>query len=332
VDRRRERRAASPEDFGWLIDTAQESRKPFHRLWGPDRAMLYTVAAFTGLRVSELASLTRASLILEGDPPTVTVQAGYSKRRRQDRQPMPKWLADRVSAWLVDRGPPLHQTVLRLDAADPMQAGREAAEVKLWPGGWSERAAEMLKMDLDAARAKWIKQAASPAERSRRERSDFLAYWNHAGQVFDFHSLRHQFTSSLAAAGVHPKVAQQLARHSTIDLTMNAYTHLQVADVVGAVERLREPGPVTRDHQEARATGTDAQRTPRDLHTPMHTPLPGFSGHLVASSGTEGTSGGGPIERPEAQESLQKHRVSAAEGTGIEPATPFGAPHFQCGR
>lgn len=32
-----------------------------------------------------------------------------------------------------------------------------------------------------------------------------------AGRVFDFHSLCHQFITSLAKAGVHPRVAQQLA-------------------------------------------------------------------------------------------------------------------------
>ena len=332
ADRRRERRAASPEEFAWLIETAQESRRPFHRLWGPDRAMLYTVAAFTGLRVSELASLTRASLILEGDPPTLTVQAAYSKRRRRDQQPMPKWLADRVSAWLADRGPPLNQTVLCLDAAEAMQAGREAADVRLWPGGWPARAAEMLKMDLEAARAKWIKQAASPAERSRRERSDFLLYWNHADQVADFHALRHRFTSSLAAAGVHPKVAQQLSRHSTIDLTMNVYTHLQVADVVGAVESLPEPAPITPEGQQARATGTDGECTPRDLHPPNHPPLPGFSGHSVSASGTEGGNEGGSAERQKPQETLEKHRESSGgHGTRTRKAIS-GPPHFQCGR
>jgi len=190
----------------------------------------------------------------------------------------------------------------------------------------------MLKMDLDAARAKWIKQAPS-SERSRRERSNFLAYWNHAGQVFDFHALRHQFTSSLAAAGVHPKVAQQLARHSTIDLTMNTYTHLQVADVVGAVERLREPAPIAPGHQQAQATGTDGQVADRNLHTGNLAGTHYFAPpRTLSSSGTEGGNGGDSVERQEAQKTLQKHRVSAAEGTGIEPATPFGAPHFQCGR
>ncbi len=30
--------------------------------------------------------------------------------------------------------------------------------------------------------------------------------------------------------------------------------------------------------------------------------------------------------------SLTSPNSFLAEGTGIEPATPFGAPHFQCGR
>jgi len=44
--------------------------------------------------------------------------------------------------------------------------------------------------------------------------------------------------SSLAASGVHPKVAQVLARHSTITLTMDHHTHLDVMDLVEALEKL----------------------------------------------------------------------------------------------
>ncbi len=31
-------------------------------------------------------------------------------------------------------------------------------------------------------------------------------------------------------------------------------------------------------------------------------------------------------------EAVDNQDVTRAEGTGIEPATPYGAPHFQCGR
>jgi hypothetical protein len=47
-----------------------------------------------------------------------------------------------------------------------------------------------------------------------------------------------QFISMLAAKGVHPKVAQVLARHLTITLTMDYYTHLDVLDVTGALDKL----------------------------------------------------------------------------------------------
>jgi integrase len=54
----------------------------------------------------------------------------------------------------------------------------------------------------------------------------------------DFHALRHTFLTHLAASGVHPKVAQVLARHSTIVLTMGHYTHMQALDVAGDLEKL----------------------------------------------------------------------------------------------
>ena len=61
---------------------------------GGDRAVLYRLAAATGLRASELASLTRESFDLAADGgPVVTVAAAYSKRKRDDVQPLPVELA-----------------------------------------------------------------------------------------------------------------------------------------------------------------------------------------------------------------------------------------------
>src|SRR5262249_41850902 len=94
----------------------------------------------------------------------------------------------------------------------------------VWPGNskarfesWYHHAAKLVKTDLEAAG---------------------LPYVDTQGQVFDFHALRHQFISNLAAAGVHPKVAQALARHSTITLTMDRYTHLAVANHTAALDEL----------------------------------------------------------------------------------------------
>jgi len=68
----------------------------------------------------------------------------------------------------------------------------------------------------------------------------------------------------LAAAGVHPKTAQVLARHSSITLTMNRYTHLHATDYTAALDKLPAP-PTSRlegdvEAGELAATGTDGAR------------------------------------------------------------------------
>ena len=65
-----------------------------------------------------------------------------------------------------------------------------------------------------------------------------IAYKDNAGRVFDFHSLRHETGTLLAAAGVHPKVAQSIMRHSDINLTMSLYTHTLRGQESEAVDRL----------------------------------------------------------------------------------------------
>jgi integrase len=65
-----------------------------------------------------------------------------------------------------------------------------------------------------------------------------IPYVDSAGHFADFHSLRKTFITNLARAGVSPKAAQLLARHSDINLTMNTYTMLGVMDQAAAVEAL----------------------------------------------------------------------------------------------
>lgn len=59
-----------------------------------------------------------------------------------------------------------------------------------------------------------------------------------AGETFDFHSLRGQFATRLAKAGVGLAAAQKLLRHSTPALTANVYTHLGLSDLGREVEKL----------------------------------------------------------------------------------------------
>ena len=52
------------------------------------------------------------------------------------------------------------------------------------------------------------------------------------------HQLRHTYLTNLAQAGVHPAVMQRLAGHSTPDVSMKIYTHVNQADMADAVDAM----------------------------------------------------------------------------------------------
>jgi site-specific recombinase XerD len=104
---------------------------------------------------------------------------------------------------------------------------------------------KMMERDLMAARDKWLAEAQTPEEARRREQTDFLCYCNHDGLFADFHSLRHLFITNLERVDVKPKMAQTLARHSDIRLTLGVYTHVELHDQTAAIESLPVPPSVT---------------------------------------------------------------------------------------
>ena len=101
VDRRRVRRPLTMEELTVLVAKSPFHKQPRRRTSGADRALLYIVAVYTGLRRGELASITPMSFDFESEPPTVTVEASYSKRRQQDVLPLRTDLAERLKAWLA---------------------------------------------------------------------------------------------------------------------------------------------------------------------------------------------------------------------------------------
>ena len=86
-----------------------------------------------------------------------------------------------------------------------------------------------------------------------------IPYVDDAGRYADFHSLRHATGSLLAAAGVHPKVAQSIMRHSNINLTMSRYTHVLRGQESEAIDKLPDLSLPSREKQQAQATGTDGK-------------------------------------------------------------------------
>ena len=96
---------------------------------------------------------------------------------------------------------------------------------------------EVVARLLEAARLAWIEKASTKEAKEERARSDFLEPKTEAG-VVDFHALRHSFITNLARGGVHPKTAQDLARHSDINLTLGFYTHTLVSERAEALNVL----------------------------------------------------------------------------------------------
>ncbi len=214
TDRRRERRALDDDELARLLAAAGANEsvtitKRYKRKVGPKkgeirlgtrtfaiprRDALYLLAASTGFRFGEIKSLTTRSFDLDADPPTVTVEASYSKRRRRDVQPLRPDIALALRA-----------------TVDATQRGEH-----VWPGLPHEMA-QIIAADLAAAG---------------------IAVKDDAGRIIDFHALRHTFITRLARSGVTPKVAQTLARHSTITLTMDRYAHVALADTSKALAAL----------------------------------------------------------------------------------------------
>ncbi len=182
---------------------------------GVDRAMLYLVAINTGLRWSELRSLKRNSFDLESATPTVTVEAAYSKHRKKDILP----LRDDIAVIIKDY----------------FASSLALPTVKAFPTlPKKDVGAELIKHDLELANIPYI--------------DDF-------GKVADFHALRHSYISALASSGVHPSTAQALARHSTITLTMDRYTHSLIDSQKSAIESLPQLRSI--EANQHRQTGTD---------------------------------------------------------------------------
>jgi len=183
-DERHPRRSLQIDELKRLIATAETGPIRFKNT-GHQRAVLYQLAAETGIRENELRQLVVKDFDFENL--TVTIRAESAKSSREDKIPLRKQTAKLVEELTTNKMPTA--TVFNVP----------------------EKAVDMLKDDLADAK---------------------IAYCDESGRYADFHSLRHTTASLLAAADVHPKVAQTILRHKDIQTTMNIYTHL-----IGGQER-----------------------------------------------------------------------------------------------
>jgi len=157
------------------------------------------------------------------DRQTVTVESQHTKNHKEAVLPLRPDTAAELKQFLAGKLP----------------------SVKAFGGTYkslTDKTAEMIKADLAEAG---------------------ISYCDESGRYADFHSLRHTTGSLLAASGVHPKTAQSIMRHSTIELTMSRYTHTLTGQEAEAIESL--PDFSAPSSQAQRATGTDGKNLAENL-------------------------------------------------------------------
>src|SRR4029434_4893849 len=98
TDRRYERRALCEDELVLLIETTRKAGPNF-KMTGRARALVYMVAAETGLRGNEIRTLNWDVLELESDTPTVTVRASMSKNRKEQSIPLRRSTAQAIVNW-----------------------------------------------------------------------------------------------------------------------------------------------------------------------------------------------------------------------------------------
>ncbi len=183
-----------------IANVKSNMRRRLERI-GQERALVYKFMMLTGLRRGEVSSLTIASLHLDEDNPYVRIEGKHAKSGRAATLPLRGDLTD-----------DLRKHIDRL--AD---GGEKTPDTLLFNLGRNF----LRTFNLDLAAAGIPKRDAQ-------------------GRTLDVHCLRHTFATLLARNSVSPSIAQKLMRHSDIRLTMNTYTHLDLADTANAVAVLPE--------------------------------------------------------------------------------------------
>lgn len=132
VDRRRSKRILTDPELTALLEaTARGKRSGRQILSGRDRAMLYRIAAYTGLRAGELGELLPRDFHLDAAHPVVTVLACDAKGKREEPVPIPSHLVESLREWLKLKLP----------------------DRPVWPGNWAQNGGQVswLKTDLGNA-------------------------------------------------------------------------------------------------------------------------------------------------------------------------------------
>lgn len=221
LGRTRERRSLTLPQLKQLLETAPR-----------ERAIVYWLAATTGLRRNELKLLRWSDVNAEAC--VIRVRAENAKNRREEMQPAP---ADCLAALLG-----LREKEKRDKHTGQTQTVRALTSEPVFD---SLPLTRTFYKDLSEAKI-------TPGKDGKID-----------GEVLDFHALRVTYCTLLARAGVPLVQAQKLMRHSDPKLTANVYSRLGLVDGHAAVARLHlETGELA---QRLRIEKGNAEATASDL-------------------------------------------------------------------
>jgi integrase len=158
TDKRHPRRAATVDEIRRLLETTRNGPERYG-LSGYERWLLYWLTVETGLRAGEIRKLTVSRF--DFNEGTITVDAAYSKHRRQDIIPLRTDLASELQSYFANKLP-----------AAKAFCGRNRKQL-------TDRTAAMIKADLTDAG---------------------IPYVDEAGRYFDFHAQRHTSITNLKNA------------------------------------------------------------------------------------------------------------------------------------
>ena len=254
TDRRRPRRAFTPEELGRLYKAAAE--RPLHEatykatrggkavkaaklspatvdaaLWlGRVRSLAYMVMANTGLRFGELRSITLGQVHLDQTPAYLDLHAEHEKARRGAKLPLPSFVAVELGVYIAD----LKKRLLGHSTEFPgALTARPLFDI---PGSM------ICVFNRDLVYAGLATKTVTGKGKKTRVHFDKK---NDRGESVDLHCLRHSFITNLALTGASMVTVAKAARHSDPRLTLKVYSHVGLEELGNAVDRLPIPGGCT---------------------------------------------------------------------------------------
>jgi integrase len=327
VDEREHRRSLDPEEAARLFAAADAGAAMLGRdrsgnvrweMTGPTRAVLYRLACETGLRRGAIERLEVGDIDTGSDPNVIIRGVRNTKEKKNRKIPLRRVAADLLRRHFADKLP--------------------AAKAFNMPAKWET--ADMVRADLEAARAAWISAGPTPEDRSKRARSDFLAPVDAEGRRLDFHAMRTTCASWLDHAGVASSVAKRVTGHrneKTLERHYQRSNFDQARRAVNSMPDLSGP-PVVGDYRAGlddpvqpesesvglAPTGTDGGEAAQKL-APMLAPDIDFTCLSVsfADSTDDAKNGDGDAPKSLKMSSLgdECRHLTQARVTGIEPAT-----------